>query len=168
MLLFQCVWLFSFSLRTFISLDLQVTGVGSKQRDYSEAIEKASKWLKEIEIKIQRLIQEPIGADPKSIQEQLDKAKTLNSEVVSQSRLFETCRQTALTLIRSLDTDLDAGQRDAIIRPAEELSDRYSECAEKIGHRCQSLDSALVQSQGVQEALDAFMTWLNNMDMQLR
>lgn len=147
---------------------IQVTGVGSKQRDYSEAIEKATKWLKEIEIKIQRLIQEPIGADPKSIQDQLDKAKTLNSEVVSQSRLFETCRQTALTLIRSLDTDLDAGQRDAIIRPAEELSDRYNECAERIGNRCQNLDSALVQSQGVQESLDEFMTWLNNMDMQLR
>ncbi|XP_047739188.1 dystonin [Hyalella azteca] len=149
-------------------LNDKVTGVGSKQRDYSEAIEKASKWLKEVEVKIQRLIQEPIGADPKSIQDQLDKAKTLNNEVVSQSRLFETCRQTALQLVRSLDSDLDAAQRDAILRPAEELCDRYGECAEKIGQRCQSLDSALVQSQGVQEALDSLMSWLNNMDMQLR
>ena len=146
----------------------RVTGVGSKQREYTEAIEKATKWLKEMESKTTRILQESIAGDTRSIQDQLDKTKSINNEVLSNSRLFENCRSATTALLRSLEGELDEREILAIERPPEELSDKYAEIANRIGRRCQELDSALVQSQGVQEGLDSLMNWLNNTDIQLK
>ncbi|KAK3872161.1 hypothetical protein Pcinc_022743 [Petrolisthes cinctipes] len=146
----------------------KATSVGNKQRDYTEAIEKAIRWLKDTEVKISRLLQEPVGADPKGVQDQLDKAKAINNDVVAQSRLFENCRATATSLLRALEGELNAMEKEAIERPPEELTERYMELADRLGLRCQELDTALVQCQGVQEGLDSLMSWLNNIDLQLK
>ena len=145
-----------------------MSGVGNKQRDYTEALEKASRWLREAESKVNRVVQDPVAGDPKSIQDQLDKAKSVNNEVVSQSRLFDNCQTAAAALVRALEGEIDDREREEIERPPEELAQRYADLAHKIGSRCQELDSALVQSQGVQEGLDSLMNWLNNVDLQLK
>lgn len=102
------------------------------------------------------------------MQDQLDKAKVISNDVVAQSRLFDNCRATASTLVRALEGELTANEQAAIERPPEELYERYAELAERVGHRCQELDTALVQCQGVQEGLDSLMNWLNNIDLQLK
>lgn len=142
--------------------------MGNKQRDYTEAIEKAVRWLKDTEVKVSRIVQEPVGAEPKIVQDQLDKAKMINNDVVAQSRLFDNCRATASSLVRSLEGELTANEQAAIEQPPEELYERYTELAERMGQRCQELDTALVQCQGVQEGLDSLMNWLNNIDLQLK
>lgn len=147
---------------------MQATSVGNKQRDYTEAIEKACRWLKDTETKVTRLLQEPVGADPKGVQDQLDKAKAINNDVVAQSRLFDNCRATASSLIRALEGELDAREQQEIERPPEELYERYAELAERLGLRCRDLDTALVQCQGVQEGLDSLMNWLGNIELQLK
>lgn len=121
-----------------------------------------------MEAKAQRLLQEPIAGDTRGIQDQLDKAKTINNELHANSRLFDNCRSAAAALIKSLEGELDAREQAAIERPPEELAERYADLTDKVGQRCQELDSALVQSQGVQEALDSLMNWLNNMELQLK
>ncbi|XP_071543036.1 uncharacterized protein shot isoform X14 [Panulirus ornatus] len=146
----------------------KATSVGNKQRDYTEAIEKATRWLKDTDVKVTRITQEPVGADPKGVQDQLDKAKAINNDVVAQSRLFDNCRATAASLLRALEGELDTHEQEAIERPPEELADRYAELADRLGYRCQELDIALVQCQGVQEGLDSLMTWLNSIDLQLK
>lgn len=119
-------------------------------------------------MKVTRITQEPVGADPKGVQDQLDKAKAINNDVVAQSRLFDNCRATAASLLRALEGELDTHEQEAIERPPEELADRYAELADRLGYRCQELDIALVQCQGVQEGLDSLMTWLNSIDLQLK
>lgn len=145
-----------------------MSGVGSKQRDYTEALEKATRWLKEVEVKSQRIFQEPVGGDPRGIQDQLDRAKTVNNELHANSRLFDNCRSAAAALVRSLEGELDAREQQAIEQPPEDLAERYAELTSRMGQRCQELDSALVQSQGVQEGLDSLMNWLNNLEIQLK
>ncbi|XP_042210424.1 microtubule-actin cross-linking factor 1-like isoform X40 [Homarus americanus] len=146
----------------------KATSVGNKQRDYTEAIEKATRWLKDTEVKVVRILQEPVGADPKGVQDQLDKAKAINNDVVAQSRLFDNCRATSVSLLRALEGELDAREQEAIEHPPEELYERYAELADRLGYRCQELDTALVQCQGVQEGLDSLMSWLNSIDLQLK
>ncbi|CAL4125335.1 unnamed protein product, partial [Meganyctiphanes norvegica] len=146
----------------------KVTSVGNKQRDYTEAIEKATRWLKDTEMKVARILQEPVGADPKSVQDQLDKVKAINNDVVANQRLFDNCRQTASALVRALEGDLDANEQDAIEQPPEELYDRYNTLNLGLQQRCQELDTALVQCQGVQEGLDSLMSWLSNIELQLK
>lgn len=145
-----------------------MSGVGSKQREYTEALEKATRWLKEVELKSQRILQEPVAGDTRSIQDQLDKMKTISNELHSNSRLFDNCRSAAAALIRSLEGEIDAKEQQAIEQPPEELAERYSELTSRVGQRCQELDSALVQSQGVQEGLDSLMNWLSNVEIQLK
>ena len=44
-----------------VFLPLQVTSVGTKQREYTEAIDKANRWLKDTEGKVAKLLAEPVG-----------------------------------------------------------------------------------------------------------
>jgi hypothetical protein len=40
-----------------------------------------------------KVLSEPIGAEPKTVEEQLNKAKTLNNEFVAQGRLIDAAKQ---------------------------------------------------------------------------
>ena len=71
-------------------------------------------------------------------------------------------------MLRALEGDLSPAEIDAIERPPEDLAERYAELADKLSLRVQTLDSALVQCQGVQEGLDSLMSWLNNAELQLK
>lgn len=49
-----------------------------------------------------------------------------------------------------------------------EIEDKYLQLAEALAERLQILDTALVQSQGVQDALDSLIQWLNSIENQIK
>ena len=51
--------------------------VGNKSKDYNDAVERAKKWLSNTEPKVSKMCSEPIGAEPKVVEEQLQRAKAL-------------------------------------------------------------------------------------------
>jgi dystonin len=71
-------------------------------------------------------------------------------------------------LLKSLEGELSAQEADALEAPARELEDKYRQLLGALGERCQALDTALVQSQGVQDALDSLGNWLNTSEGQLK
>jgi hypothetical protein len=71
----------------------RLSGVGGRQREYRDALDKARSWLREAEPRANKILSEPIGAEPKTVEEQLNKAKTLNNEFVAQGRLVDTAKQ---------------------------------------------------------------------------
>lgn len=71
----------------------RLSGVGNKQKDYKDALEKARSWLKEVEPRANKVLSEPIGAEPKIVEEQLNRAKSLNNEFFAQSRLIDNAKQ---------------------------------------------------------------------------
>ncbi|XP_076672194.1 dystonin-like protein short stop isoform X34 [Andrena cerasifolii] len=146
----------------------KLSGVGGRQRDYREALEKARSWLKEVEPKVHRAISESIAAEPKQVEDQLSKAKALNNEMLANERLVENVKVTVDALLRSLDGQLTPKEVDELEEPARALEDKYKQLTNAIGEKCQELDAALVRSQGVQDALDSLVLWLNNIEGQFK
>lgn len=49
-----------------------------------------------------------------------------------------------------------------------ELDHKYNQLSGALADRCQELDTALIQSQGVQDALDGLVAWLNSAENQFK
>lgn len=75
------------------NLSDRLSGVGGKQREYSDALDKAKDWLRDAEPRAHKLLNEPIGGDPKTVEDQLNSAKTLNNEFVANGRLIDNAKQ---------------------------------------------------------------------------
>lgn len=143
------------------ALSDRLSGLGGRQRDYQDALDKACKWLNEIQPRVSKALSDPIAADPLAVQEQMGEAKALHNEFLSQGRLIENAEQCLATLLKSLAGQLSPSEVSALEIPVEQVRDRYNQLLEAIGDRCKLLDTALVQSQGVQDALDGLVNWVN-------
>ncbi|CAH0385013.1 unnamed protein product [Bemisia tabaci] len=150
------------------ALSDRLSGVGSKQREYRDALEKAKAWLREAEPKANKLLSEPIAADPITLEDQLTRTKALNNEFVAQGRLIDNAKQATDALIRSLEGQISPKEARALEIPVQELEDKYKQLCNALANKCQALDTALVQSQGVQDALDSLINWLNDAENSLK
>lgn len=150
------------------NLSDRLSGVGGKQREYSDAIDKARQWMKEAEPKAMKIISEPVGGEPRLVEEQLNKAKALHNEFMAQRRLIDGAKQALESLLRSLEGQLSPSEITALENPVIELTDKYHQLCNALADKCQDLDSALVQSQGVQDALDGLVSWLNTSESQFK
>ena len=100
--------------------------VGGKYKDYNDAVERAKKWLKETEPKVAKLCSEPIAAEPKQVEDQLNRAKTLNNEIIVNEKLILDAKAAAATLLASLDEGaMSREERRAIEQTPVELQQRY-------------------------------------------
>ena len=103
-----------------------ISNVGGKYRDYNDAVERAKKWLKETEPKVAKLCSEPIAAEPKLVEEQLNRARSLNNEIIANGILIDAAKQAAANLLASLDTNtMSKEERRAIENTPVELQQRY-------------------------------------------
>ncbi|XP_072387789.1 microtubule-actin cross-linking factor 1 isoform X30 [Diabrotica undecimpunctata] len=150
------------------NLSDRLSGVGGRQREYSDALDKAKEWLREAEPRANKLLNEPIGGDPKTVEEQLQKAKALNNEFVVNGRLIDNAKQATSALLRSLEGQISPSEMARLEEPVKSLENKYNQLCSAIANRCQELDTALVQSQGVQDALDGIIDWLNQAENQFK
>lgn len=146
----------------------RLSGVGGRQRDYNDAFEKARQWLKDAEPRAVKILNEPIGADPKTVEDQLQNARALNNEFVANGRLIDNAKQATAALVRSLEGQISPSEISRIEQPVIELDQKYTQLSNALADRCQELDTALVQSQGVQDALDSLVAWLNSAENQFK
>ena len=146
----------------------KISNVGGKYKDYNDAVERAKKWLKETEPKVAKLCNEPIAAEPRVVEDQLNRAKALNNEIIANGVLIDVAKQAAATLLASLDTSsMSREELKAIENTPVELQQRYDALRVMMAERCADLDSALVACQGVQDALANIAAWLDSTDKQL-
>ena len=136
--------------------------VGSKFQDYNDAVERAKKWLGATEPKVSKLVSEPIGAEPQVVNDQLNRARALNNEIIANGKLIEDAKSAASNLLNSLDdSQLSPQERRAIEQTPVELQQRYDALKVAMADLCGDLDAALAQSQGVQAALAQIADWLD-------
>ncbi|XP_046471832.1 microtubule-actin cross-linking factor 1 isoform X19 [Neodiprion pinetum] len=150
------------------ALSDRLSGVGGRQRDYRDALDKARQWLKEVEPRIHQVLSEQVAAEPKLVEDQLSKAKSLNNEFLANERLVDSAESNLNALLRSLDGQLTPSEANQLEEPVRELEDKYKQLGNALADKCQQLDTALVQSQGVQDALDGLVIWLNNAESQFK
>lgn len=146
----------------------RLSGVGGKQRDYHDSLDKARTWLRDVEPKVHRIITEPVAAEPKQVEDQLSKAKTLMNEFVANERLINNAKHSVEALLNSLEGQLTINEVNELEEPVRALEDKYKQLGNALADKCQELDTALVRSQGVQDALDSLVAWLNNVESQFK
>ncbi|KAM7341558.1 dystonin-like protein short stop isoform 44-T47 [Cochliomyia hominivorax] len=142
------------------ALQDRISGLGGRQREYQDALDKANQWLRNTQPRISRLISEPIAGDPKSVQEQMNEAKALHNELLSNGRLVDNAQQALDSLLHTLGGQLSPMEINQLEIPIAELKDKYQGLLDTLGEHCKMLDKTLVQSQGVQEALDNLGSWV--------
>ncbi|XP_063905660.1 dystonin isoform X27 [Zophobas morio] len=150
------------------NLSDRLSGVGGRQREYSDAVDKAKQWLREAEPRALKVLDEPVGGDPKSVEDQLNRAKALNNEFVANGRLIDNAKQATDALLHSLQGQISPSEISRLEQPVIELEQKYVQLSNALADRCQELDTALVQSQGVQDALDSIISWLNSSESQFK
>ena len=80
--------------------------VGGKSKDYNDAVDRAKKWLAATEPKVAKMCSEPIGAEPQVVQDQMNRAKALHSEIVINGKLIEDAKNAAAALLQSLGDEM--------------------------------------------------------------
>ncbi|XP_050079927.1 dystonin isoform X42 [Anopheles maculipalpis] len=139
----------------------RLAGLGNRQRDYQDSLEKVRSWLRDVQPRVSNVLSDPIAADPQSVQDQMNQTKALQSEFLSQGRLLDNVQHCLDALLKSLAGRLSPSEVSALEIPVEEVKDKYTQLLEALGDRSKLLDTALVQSQGVQDALDGLAVWIN-------
>lgn len=143
--------------------------VGTKFLDYNDAVERAKKWLGATEPKVSKLCSEPIGAEPKVVEDQLNRARALNNEIIANGKLIDDAKSAAANLLNSLDdSQMSPQERRQIEQTPVELQQRYEALKVAMGNLCGDLETALGQSQGVQAALANIADWLDKVDDQFK
>lgn len=123
----------------------KLSGVGGKQRDYRECVEKARSWLREMEPKVKRAVSEATAAEPKQVEEQLARIKALSKEVSGNERLVENVRSSLEALLRSLDLVNEQGGGGAAV---DDDASRLRDEAEELAARADELRSRLEERYG--------------------
>ncbi|XP_034109862.1 dystonin isoform X44 [Drosophila albomicans] len=143
------------------ALQDRVSGLGGRQREYQDALDKANEWLRSVQPRVSRVISEPVAGDPKGVQDQMNEAKALHNELLSSGRLVDNAQQALDNLLRSLGGQLSPMEINQLELPIADLKNNYQQLLDTLGEHCKTLDKTLVQSQGVQDALDSLVSWVN-------
>nr|XP_039147718.1 dystonin isoform X44 [Drosophila simulans] len=143
------------------ALQDRVSGLGGRQREYQDALDKANEWMRSVHPRVSRIISEPIAGDPKGVQDQMNEAKALHNELLSSGRLVDNAQQALDNLLRSLGGQLSPMEVNQLELPIADLKNNYQQLLDNLGEHCKTLDKTLVQSQGVQDALDSLVGWVN-------
>lgn len=144
------------------ALSDRLSGLSGRQREYQENLDNAKAWMREVQPRVVKCLDDQPAADPSTVQDQLNEAKALHTEFLSQGRrLMDNMQQSLDWLMRSLAGQLSPSEVSALEIPVEDLKDKYQQYLEALNDRCRFLDTALVQSQGVQDALDGLVSWIN-------
>lgn len=139
-----------------------------KQKDFEDVLERMHDWLEESEGRVTQLQEEPVTGDAQQVQEELDGVKAFSAETIAQGKQYEDLKKTARALMESLQ-DLGADDQTLlnIDQMVGDIKDRLGDVNAAITDRSNALQTALVQSQGVQEGLDSLLGWVKDAEQNL-
>ncbi|CAB3229877.1 unnamed protein product [Arctia plantaginis] len=146
----------------------RLRGAADVTRQYHDALQRAGRWLSEIEPQVRSVLSEPVGGEPRAVESQLSKAKTLHNDILSQGRLIDNTKDACEQLVKSLEGNLTPAEIRQLEVPVLDLTARYKDMADALGGRCTELEAALLQCQGLQDAAEAQGHWLSQAESSLK
>ncbi|XP_063369716.1 dystonin [Cydia amplana] len=141
-------------------LQERLRGAADVTKQYHDALDRAQRWMKEVEPQARSVLSEPVGGEPRAVETQLARAKALHSEILSQGRLVDNAKDACDQLVKSLEGNLTPSEIRQLEVPVLDLTARYAELTGAVGSRCQELEAALLQCQGLQDAAETQAQWL--------
>ncbi|XP_060807170.1 uncharacterized protein LOC106135826 isoform X13 [Amyelois transitella] len=145
-------------------LQERLRGAALLSNQYNDALDRASRWLSDIEPQARAVLSEPVGGEPRAVETQLNKAKTLHTEILSQGRLIDNAKEACDQLVKSLEGNLTPSEIRQLEVPVLDLTARYKELSGAVSSRCGELEAALLQCQGLQDAAETQAHWLGQVE----
>lgn len=143
------------------SLSDHLSVIIKRHQDYQSTLEKADSWIKELEPGVHKFIAEPISLEPKHIEDQLSRTKSLYNEFISNERLIDNAETSLEVLMSTLKNEFTLNEIDLLKEPVRALQDKFKQLKNAMVEKCQELDTALVQCRSIQDTLENLLTWLN-------
>ncbi|XP_048863754.1 dystonin isoform X8 [Brienomyrus brachyistius] len=122
-------------------------------------------WLGSSEEAARKLQSEPIGADPQTLQRQLEETKALQGQTSGRQAAMETLRKVTDALITAEGGLLT--NQDEIQETVEDMAERYDNLSKSVNDRHEKLQVTLTRSLSVQDGLDEMVTWMENVEKNL-
>ncbi|CAH2986630.1 unnamed protein product [Chilo suppressalis] len=142
----------------------RLRGTAHLTKQYNLALEKAGKWINDIEPQVRSVLSEPVGGEPRAVESQLAKAKALHGEILSQGRLIDNAKDACDQLVKSLEGNLTPSEIRQLEVPIIDLTARYKDIDGAVSSKCAELEAALLQCQGLQDAAETQAHWLGQVE----
>ena len=142
-----------------------------KQRKYTETLAKLQSWLLDAESSMNTIKQEagaPDGGDASGVQAQLDTVKLIAAQALSQAKTVDELRRSSDGMIQALralgvdDVTLDEMRQNVV-----DIEERVDAVSGEASAKAHELQTALVQSQGIQDGVDNLLQYLQRTDDKL-
>ncbi|XP_049879738.1 microtubule-actin cross-linking factor 1 isoform X17 [Pectinophora gossypiella] len=138
----------------------RLRGAADVTKLYHDALDRAHRWMKEIEPQARSVLSEQVGGEPRAVEAQLNKARALHNEILAQGRLIDNAKDACDQLVKSLEGNLTPSEIRQLEVPVVDLTSRYNDLTGAVGSRCAELEAALLQCQGLQDAAETQAHWL--------
>ncbi|XP_005153246.2 dystonin isoform X4 [Melopsittacus undulatus] len=136
-----------------------------KYQHYEDASSGLLSALKASEITVNKQLSEPIAADPKNLQRQLEETKVLQGQVSNHQIAVEKLKKAAEVL---LDTRGELmPDKDDIQKTLDDIVERYDNLSKSVNERNEKLQITLTRSLSVQDGLDEMLDWMEGVEKSL-
>ena len=146
----------------------KLNNAGEQSRKFKESTEKMNSWLTYAEQTAAEMKAEAVKSEPRQVEEQLERLKAFNNDVLTQTKRMEDVRKLGKSLSEAMQRlGSDITQLDKIDDTTTQLGVRLEEVTALGNARTNILQTALVQSQGVQEGVESLLSWLKDTESML-
>uniref|UniRef100_A0A672VG03 Dystonin n=1 Tax=Strigops habroptila TaxID=2489341 RepID=A0A672VG03_STRHB len=136
-----------------------------KYQHYEDASSGLLSGLQASEIAVNKQLSEPIAADPKNLQRQLEETKVLQGQVSNHQIAVEKLKKAAEVL---LDTRGELmPDKDEIQKTLDDIVERYDNLSKSVNERNEKLQITLTRSLSVQDGLDEMLDWMEGVEKSL-
>jgi DNA repair exonuclease SbcCD ATPase subunit len=131
-----------------------------KQKDFEDVLECLHDWVDGAEERMEEMKDEPVKGDANDVRDDLNKVKAFSAEAIAQGKQFEDLKKNARALMEALQ-DLGADDQTLvnIDQMVGDIKERLADVNSAATDKSNTLQTALVQSQGVQEGIDSLLSW---------
>ncbi|MEE6476582.1 hypothetical protein FKM82_011128 [Ascaphus truei] len=137
-----------------------------KYQHYKDASSGLLSGLQATETAVNKRLSEPIAADTKNLQRQLEDTKVLYEQVSIHQVAVEKLKKAADGLL-----DTQGGlllNKSEIQKPLEDIMERYNNLSQSVNDWNEKLQITLTRSLSVQEGLDEMLDWMEEVEKDLK
>lgn len=141
------------------TLMAKLTDTASKNKRYNDLKRQLSKWLPDMESRVEKCSADIApGADPSR---QLDEIKAVTGDVIAQGKLVDDLCNVGSDLVQILEEldCKDTPKAREIQGTVENVQTRYDQIQEEVVDKQHRLNDALVQSKDAVHNLDSLLKW---------
>ncbi|XP_041359579.1 microtubule-actin cross-linking factor 1, isoforms 1/2/3/5-like isoform X10 [Gigantopelta aegis] len=147
----------------------KLADLAAKQREYNDVAFKMLSWLTNSEDRLMSIKQDSGSPDPEILEQQLNKLKALGSEAIGQGTVIDDLQHKGQDLTKTLrGISADPIQVQKMEDTMTEITDRHLSLQTDISEQTNALQASITKSQGVHEAVDGLLSWLDKTDQTLR